>query len=55
VGFMFLLALVAEVSWELFENTDFIINHFFYRISRACLANTCITCRDGGVCRLLDP
>jgi len=25
---MFLLALVAEVGWELFENTDFIINRY---------------------------
>jgi len=28
VGFMLLLALVAETSWELFENTDFIINRY---------------------------
>lgn len=28
VGFMFLLALLAETSWELFENTDFIINRY---------------------------
>lgn len=25
---MFLLALLAETSWELFENTDFIINRY---------------------------
>ncbi|TSC68655.1 MAG: hypothetical protein G01um101470_1147 [Parcubacteria group bacterium Gr01-1014_70] len=28
VGGMFLLALLAETSWELFENTDFIINRY---------------------------
>ena len=28
VGFMFLLALIAEIAWELFENTDFIINRY---------------------------
>jgi hypothetical protein len=28
VGSMFLLALLAEVGWELFENTDFIINRY---------------------------
>ena|SRR3989344_1257297 len=28
VGFMFLLALFAEISWEIFENTDFIINRY---------------------------
>ena len=25
---MFLLALIAEIAWELFENTDFIINRY---------------------------
>ncbi len=28
VGFMLILALIAETSWELFENTDFIINRY---------------------------
>ncbi|TSC78358.1 MAG: Protein of unknown function (DUF2585) [Parcubacteria group bacterium Gr01-1014_29] len=28
VGFMLLLAVLAETSWELFENTDFIINRY---------------------------
>src|SRR3989338_88376 len=28
VGFMFLLALFDEISWEIFENTDFIINRY---------------------------
>lgn len=28
VGFMLLFALLAETSWELFENTDFIINRY---------------------------
>ena len=28
VGGMLILALVAEISWELFENTDFIINRY---------------------------
>lgn len=28
LGLRFLLALIAEVSWELFENTDFIINRY---------------------------
>ncbi|TSC71438.1 MAG: hypothetical protein G01um101470_612, partial [Parcubacteria group bacterium Gr01-1014_70] len=28
LGFMLLLALLAETSWELFENTDFIINRY---------------------------
>src|SRR3989344_5530318 len=28
IGLRFLLALLVEVSWELFENTDFIINRY---------------------------
>lgn len=28
VALSFLLALVAEISWEIFENTDFIINRY---------------------------
>ena len=28
VGFMFLLALAAESAWEIWENTDFIINRY---------------------------
>lgn len=28
VGLAFLLALFAEISWEIFENTDFIINRY---------------------------
>lgn len=28
MGFMLLLAIFAETSWELFENTDFIINRY---------------------------
>jgi len=28
VGFMLLLAIFAETAWELFENTDFIINRY---------------------------
>lgn len=28
LGFSFLLALLVEVGWELFENTDFIINRY---------------------------
>lgn len=28
IGLWFLIALVAETSWELFENTDFIINRY---------------------------
>lgn len=28
VGFMFLLALAVESGWEIFENTDFIINRY---------------------------
>ncbi|MBI2023876.1 DUF2585 domain-containing protein [Candidatus Giovannonibacteria bacterium] len=28
IGFRLLLALLAEISWELFENTDFVINRY---------------------------
>ncbi len=28
LGFLFLLALLAETAWEIFENTDFIINRY---------------------------
>lgn len=28
IGLRFLLALLAEISWEIFENTDFIINRY---------------------------
>ena len=28
LGLMFLMALLAETSWEVFENTDFIINRY---------------------------
>lgn len=28
MGFMLLLAVLAETSWEIFENTDFIINRY---------------------------
>lgn len=28
VGLRFILAILAEVSWEIFENTDFIINRY---------------------------